>query len=72
MIGRLKVWLAAAGALVAAVAYAFYHGRSQGRADAAQEAMKDEHERMEAGRDAVRDGRGNDPAQRLRDNDGRW
>lgn len=73
MIGRIKAWAAAAGAVIAGFAFAFLHGRAQGRTDAAQEALQDEHERMEAGRDAVRDGRdAGTPDERLRRNDGRW
>jgi hypothetical protein len=68
MIGRLKTWAAAAGAFIAALAFAFLHGRSQGRTDAAQEAREDDARRMEAGRDAVRNGRGLSPAERLQRN----
>ncbi len=46
-------------------------GRSEGRTEAQTEAMKDANERVQKGRDAVRDGRGDDPAERLRRNDGK-
>jgi len=43
------------------------------RREAKRDAMEDENERVESGRDAVRDGRGaGNPADRLRRNDGRW
>jgi hypothetical protein len=72
MIARLKAWAAAAGAVVLALAYAFLRGRKRGRTDVEQEALQDDAERLEKGRAAVRDGRGDSPADRLRNNDGRW
>ena len=74
MIGRVKTWLAAAGAVVLAIAAAFLRGRAAGKQSARTEAIEDEHARMEAGRDAVRDGRssGDDPERRIMRNDRRW
>ncbi|TQE92564.1 MAG: hypothetical protein FKY71_19790 [Spiribacter salinus] len=64
------------GAAVLAVIGAWFAGQRKGRRDehrdAISEAMRDEKERLQKGRDAVRDGRGSDPDERLRDNDGRW
>ena len=71
---RTKLGQAAALALsvLAALGLARRHWRSQGRDEAEQEARDDADERVERGRRAVHRGRGGDPAQRLRDNDGRW
>jgi hypothetical protein len=73
MIGRLKAWLAIAGAALMAFAAAYFRGRAAGRADAQTEALEDDARRMEAGRAAVRDGRdAGTPDERLRRNDGQW
>jgi len=62
---------AALGAIIAVV-LAFLRGKSAGRKGAQHDAMRDTLDRVEKGRDAVRDGRGRDPANRLRDNDDKW
>ena len=74
MIGRIKTWLAAAGAVVLAVAVAFLRGRATGRNDAETEALRDEKSRTTSGRDAIREGRdtGLSPSERVRRNDGDW
>jgi len=71
---ELYLWL---GGLLAALVSIFAYGRSQkskGRKEAESDAIRDAQERIERGRKAVNDGRasGNEPDQRLRDNDGRW
>jgi hypothetical protein len=47
-------------------------GQREGQEQAKAEALDDAMDRLEAGRDAVRDGRGADPDDRLRDNDAQW
>lgn len=47
-------------------------GRREGKREAENAAMADSHERLERGRAAVRDARGRDDAEQLRDNTGRW
>ena len=44
----------------------------RGRKEAERDGLRDTQERMERGREAVRAGRGADPDQRVRNNDGRW
>jgi len=59
---------------IGAVLVAYFRGKSEGKKGAQYDALKDTQERIENGRDAVRDGRasGDTPADRLRSNDGRW
>lgn len=72
VIARIKTWLAIAGAaLVAFFAYGTMQRRA-GQQDEKDKGNADTLERTQAGRDAVRDGRGADPDDRLRDNDDRW
>lgn len=47
-------------------------GRREGRQEAEDAAMRDTTERVERGREAVSAGRSDDPADRLRSNEGRW
>ncbi len=67
--------LAALGAGLGLVLGHFW-GRLQGKREGRKEAERDAYEetlgKLEAGRKAVRDRRGSDPAERLRRNDGRW
>lgn len=69
---RLGRWLAGAGALVAVVLGAWFAGKREARQGAKQEGLEDASKRIEAGRDRVRDNRDDDPADRLRRNDGQW
>jgi len=64
--------VAAALAALAYLALAKRQSRLQGRSEAEQEAREDADKRVQKGQDAVRDGRGGDPDERLRKNDGRW
>jgi uncharacterized membrane-anchored protein YhcB (DUF1043 family) len=73
----LLIWLVAALGAVGGVVLGRVWGRAEGeragKREAERDAMEDKSERVERGRDAVRDGRGiGDPADRLRRNDGRW
>lgn len=73
----LLIWLVAAfgavGGVVLGRVWGRLEGERAGKREAEQDAMEDKSERVERGRDAVRDGRGtSDPAERLRRNDGRW
>lgn len=70
--GPIWKYLAALGAAVVAVLAAYAGGRGAGRKGAENDAMRETINRVEKGRDAVRDGRGGDPAERLRKNDGKW
>jgi hypothetical protein len=73
----LLIWLVAAlGAVGGAVlgrVWGRVEGKREGKREAECDAMQDKNERVERGRNAVRDGRGSgDPADRLRRNDGNW
>ena len=73
----LLIWLVAAlgagGGVVLGRVWGRAEGKRAGKREAERDAMQDKNERVERGRDAVRDGRGaHDPADRLRRNDGRW
>ncbi|PRX29970.1 hypothetical protein SAMN05216257_10911 [Meinhardsimonia xiamenensis] len=77
-LGQLLTWaLGAAGLFVGLLAGRLLgraQGRREGRREAERDALEDMHERMERGRAAVAEGRagGDDPAERLRRNDGAW
>ena len=47
-------------------------GRRSERKEIAGDALEDSNKRIRAGREAVRSGRGDDAADRLRKNDGFW
>jgi hypothetical protein len=73
----LLIWLVAAlgavGGVVLGRDWGRVEGERAGKREAERDAMEDKSERVERGRDAVRNGRGaGDPADRLRRNDGRW
>ena len=73
----LLIWLVAVFGAVGGVVLGRVWGRAEGervgKREAERDAVEDKSERVERGRDAVRDGRGiGDPADRLRRNDGRW
>jgi uncharacterized membrane-anchored protein YhcB (DUF1043 family) len=73
----LLIWLVAALGAVGGVVLGRIWGRAEGeragKREAERDAMEDKSERVERGRNAVRDGRvTGDPADRLRRNDGRW
>ena len=73
----LLIWLIAALGAVGGVALGRLWGRVEGertgKREAEHDATEDKNNRVERGRDAVRDGRGaGDPADRLRRIDGRW
>lgn len=59
------------GAIVTALG-AYIMGRQKGKKDQANEQMQDTVDRLQKGREALRDGRDLDPADRLRSNDGKW
>lgn len=69
---RLYRALAAAGAFLLLVAAAVLKIRSNVKHEVERDVMEDTLDRVQKGRDAVRDGRGSDPAERLRKNDGKW
>lgn len=75
VIGLTEI-IAGLGIALAAVVAAWFGGQRKGakneRTEAIKEALEDEQNRMEAGRDAVRDGRDRDPDASLRANDGSW
>lgn len=71
------IWLVAAlgavGGVVLGRLWGRLEGKRAGKREAERDALEDSIEKVERGREAVRDGRGaGDPAQRLRRNDGRW
>ena len=72
------IWLVAAlgavGGVVLGRIWGRVEGRRTGKREAERDALEDSHERMERCRAAVVEGRagGNDPADRLRQNDGAW
>lgn len=69
---RLYRALAAAGAFLLLVGAAVLKIRSNVKREVERDVMEDTLDRVQKGRDAVRDGRGSDPAERLRKNDGKW
>ena len=74
---ELLIWLVAAlgavGGVVLGRVWGRVEGERAGKRGAERDAMEDKNNRVERGREAVRDGRGaDDPADRLRRNDGRW
>lgn len=69
---RLGQALAGLAALLGVMAYRERKAAQRGAQGVIEKGRKDEAERVERGRQAVRDGRGADPDQRVRDNDGDW
>lgn len=69
-----KLARAIGGTLVAVLAVLGYGAaqRRKGAQAAKNEGLRDAVDRIEKGSQAVRDGRGDDPADRLRRNDGKW
>ena len=72
MITRLKRWGALLASLALTILAAFLRGRAVGRQIQKDQDNADTLDALERGRDAVRDARGRDDAQQLRDNDGQW
>ncbi len=71
------IWLVAAlgavGGVVLGRLWGHAEGKRAGKREAERDALEGTLERMERGRDAVRDGRdAGDPVERLRRNDGAW
>ncbi len=65
--------LGAVGGVVLRRIWGRVEGKRAGKREAERDALEDTIERVQRGRDAVRDGRdAGDPAQRLRRNDGAW
>ena len=62
------------GAIIVAAALAYLGGQRRGTQNEKAKRDAETLERLERGRDAVRDGRagGGTPDERLRQNDGRW
>jgi len=76
-VAEFLIWLVAALGAVGGVVLGRVWGRAEGeragKREAERDAIEDTNNRLERGRDAVRDGRGaGNPAERLRRNDGRW
>lgn len=71
MDGLVSALVGIAGFIVA-IGAAFFGGRKAGRKGAQADAMQDTLDRVDRGRDAVRDGRGDNPADRLRRNGAEW
>jgi len=74
---EILIWLVAALGTVGGVVLGRLLGRAEGKRTGREEAhlnaQRDQTERMDAGRKAVRDGRdAGAPADRLRDNDNAW
>ena len=68
----LTRWIGAALMAVAAFVGVYAVGRREGAQNAEKEGLEDAAERVQKGRDALRDNRGGDAAERLRKNDGEW
>ena len=73
----LLIWLVAAlgavGGVVLGRVWGRVEGERAGKREAERDAIEDKNNRVERGRDAIRDGRSaGDPAERLCRNDGRW
>ena len=69
---KLGRYVAVVLATLTAIGLHREHWRRRGKAEAENDARDDADKRVDEGRRALRRGRGGDPAQRLRDNDGRW
>ncbi len=67
--GQIGVLVMAA---LAGLGLARRHWMNQGADNLEQEIRDDTQRRVQSGRDALRDGRGDDPDERLRNNDGKW
>lgn len=70
--GRIKAYLAIAGAAVLAVLAAYIKGRGDAKRKVRADAAINDAKKLDAGRKAVGRGRGKSNADRVRDNDGRW
>ena len=70
----LELILGGVVAALAGIIAAFFKGKKTGRTEAEHDAIKDNAEREEKGRQAVRDGRdsGKSPSERVLDNDAEW
>ncbi len=70
------IWLVAAlgalGGLLLGRIWGRVEGKRQGKREAERDAYEETLRKLEKGRQAVRNGRNLDPAERLRRNDGRW
>ena len=70
------IWLIAAlgalGGLLLGRLWGRVEGKREGRKEAERDAYEETLGKLEKGRQAVREGRGPDPAERLRRNDGAW
>lgn len=64
--------LAAVGLFLGIIAHQRRDAARDALQDARERGLRDESERLEKGRKAVADGRGADPADRLRRNNGSW
>jgi len=71
-IDSLAAILAAIGGAIVVAFGAWWRGRATGKADERARNARETQERVERGREAVRDGRDDDPSDRLRRNDGKW
>lgn len=73
LLGWLAPYLVYGLAVLGGVLVAWRHGRQQGQDRERSRHDKETLDRIQRGRNAVRDGRHtDDPAERLRRNDGRW
>jgi len=72
ILSRIYRALAAAGAFLLLVGAAVLKIRSNVKREVERDAMEDTLDRVQKGRDAVRGGRGSNPAERLRENEGKW
>ncbi len=73
---ELMIWLVAALGAIAGVILGRLWGRAEGKRAGKREAERDAYEdtlgKLEKGRQAVRNGRNADPAERLHRNDRAW
>jgi hypothetical protein len=72
MISWIRGWMVAVALTIAAVFTAFMRGAAEGRRTSEEESNEATRDALESGRTAVRDGHGRPPADRMRDNNGRW
>lgn len=69
---NLEIIISAVVAILGVIATVFVKGGNAKKREIENETLRDTQDRLEKGRDAIRDGRDKSPVDRLRDNDGKW
>jgi hypothetical protein len=72
MIHWIRGWMMAVALMIVAIFTAFMRGAAEGRRKSKEKANEATRDALGSGRQAVRDGRGRTPVDRMRDNEDRW